>query len=59
VKTNGRITNAEYRKLAAVISKTAARDLDDLVEKGLLERKGERRGGTLCSQTEMRLLWDF
>ncbi|MFZ0829483.1 MAG: ATP-binding protein [Verrucomicrobiia bacterium] len=44
VKTNGRITNAEYRKLAAVISKTAARDLDDLVEKGLLERKGERRG---------------
>jgi predicted HTH transcriptional regulator len=44
VKTNGRITNAEYRKLAAVISKTAARDLDDLVEKGLLDRKGERRG---------------
>jgi predicted HTH transcriptional regulator len=40
----GRITNAEYRTLAGLTAKTAARDLDDLVSKGVLLRVGERRG---------------
>jgi predicted HTH transcriptional regulator len=44
VKTHRRITNSEYRNLASVTSKTAARDLEELVEKGVIERLGERRG---------------
>jgi ATP-dependent DNA helicase RecG len=44
VKTTGRITNREYRGLVAVTPKTAARDLDDLVAKGVFELHGERRG---------------
>jgi len=44
IKGTGRITNSEYQEIAGVIRKTAARDLDDLVEKGLLERMGEKRG---------------
>jgi len=43
-KKAGRITNAEYQKLAGVTRKTATRDLDDLVEKGVLTRMGEKRG---------------
>jgi ATP-dependent DNA helicase RecG len=44
IKVTGRITNSEYQELAGIIRKTAARDLDDLVEKGLFERMGEKRG---------------
>lgn len=44
IKGMGRITNSEFQKLTGAIRKTAARDLDDLVEKGVLERMGEKRG---------------
>ena len=44
VKANGRITNAEYQQLAETTRKTAARDLDGLVEKAVLQRVGEKRG---------------
>jgi predicted HTH transcriptional regulator len=44
VKQTGRITNSEYQQLAGVTRKTAARDLDGLIEKGVLERLGEKRG---------------
>ena len=44
VKQTGRITNSEYQELTGVIRKTAARDLDGLVEKGVLERVGSKRG---------------
>ncbi|MEW6602839.1 MAG: ATP-binding protein, partial [Nitrospirota bacterium] len=44
LKQKERITNSIYQKLTGVIRKTAARDLDDLVEKGVLERMGEKRG---------------
>lgn len=44
VKAHGRITNSEYQALAGVIRKTAARDLDDLVTKDILERIGLKRG---------------
>lgn len=43
LKTHRRITNSEYQKLAGVIRKTAARDLNTLVEKGIVERRGEKR----------------
>ena len=44
VRIKQRISNADYQKLAGVPRKTAARDLDDLVQRGVLERRGERRG---------------
>lgn len=45
LKTQGRISNTEYQKLTNAIKKTATRDLNDLVEKGLLERVGVRGPG--------------
>lgn len=44
LKANQRITNADYQELTGAIRKTAARDLDDLIQRGLLRRKGTRRG---------------
>lgn len=44
VREAGRITNAEHRRLTGAIPKTATRDLEGLVEKGLLARGGEKRG---------------
>lgn len=44
VKEAVKITNSEYQKLVGVTRKTAARDLDKLVEKGVLERVGTKRG---------------
>ena len=44
VQIGGRITNGEVRSLTGSGRKTASRDLDELVEKGLLERKGKGRG---------------
>lgn len=40
VKTNGRITNKDYRELTGVIIRTASRDLDDLVRKGVFKKVG-------------------
>ncbi|OGV56598.1 MAG: hypothetical protein A2X45_15365 [Lentisphaerae bacterium GWF2_50_93] len=40
VKSHGLITNAEYQKITGAIRKTAVRDLNVLIEKGLIERKG-------------------
>lgn len=44
VKHHGKISNADYQQLADTTRKTAARDLDNLVAKGVLERVGEKRG---------------
>jgi predicted HTH transcriptional regulator len=38
LKMHRRITNAEYREITGVTDRTAGRDLDDLVGKGVLER---------------------
>jgi len=43
LKTHRRITNSEYQKLTGLIRKTASRDLNTLVEKGIVERRGEKR----------------
>lgn len=40
----GRLTNSSYQALAGVTRKTATRDLDDLVKRGVLVRVGEKRG---------------
>ena len=40
----GLITSAEYADLARVSARTALRDLQDLVDLGLLEREGAKRG---------------
>ncbi len=44
VKRHGRITNADYQQLAQTTRKTAARDLEGLVVKGVFRRVGEKRG---------------
>jgi len=44
VKRTGRISNSEYQNLTGATRKTAARDLDDLVEKDIFARVGEKRG---------------
>ena len=54
VKTHARITNAEYRALTGAIKKTASRDLDDLVSKGLLARIGTTGRGTVYTLASKR-----
>jgi len=44
LKTKQQITNIEYRDMTAATPKTASRDLEGLVEKGILELKGKGRG---------------
>ena len=44
VKRVGRITNADYQKLAKTTRKTSTRDLDALVAKGVFRRVGQKRG---------------
>jgi hypothetical protein len=44
LKSNERITNADYQKLSGANRKTAARDLDVMVERGIVDRLGEKRG---------------
>lgn len=39
-RKTGRITNREYRTMAGITDRTALRDLDDLVAKGVLEKRG-------------------
>jgi len=44
VKKVGRINNSQYQQITGATRKTATRDLDDLVEKRVLMRVGEKRG---------------
>lgn len=44
VKSKGRITNADYQQIAGVTSKTALRDLADLVKRGVFHRVGTLKG---------------
>jgi predicted HTH transcriptional regulator len=44
VKSNARISNIECQNLTGATRKTTSRDLEDLVNAGLLIRVGERRG---------------
>ena len=44
LRSEGRLTSARYQEETGVSRQTASRDLEDLVEKGILERRGQRRG---------------
>ncbi|MFA6094064.1 MAG: ATP-binding protein [Elusimicrobiota bacterium] len=46
VREKGRIGNVEYQQLTKAIKKTASRDLDDLVKKGVLAKFGTTGRGT-------------
>lgn len=44
IRAEGRLTSGRYQELTGVSRQTATRDLEDLVKKGILEQRGERRG---------------
>jgi len=44
VKSHERITNAEYQRVTGAPQRTATRDLNELVQKGVLELEGRGRG---------------
>ena len=44
LKLNTSITNKKYLSLFDITDRTALRDLDDLVIKGLVQKKGEKKG---------------
>ena len=44
LKLNTSITNKEYQSLFDITDRTALRDLGDMVTKGLVQKKGEKKG---------------
>jgi predicted HTH transcriptional regulator len=54
VKSHGQITNAVYRSIAGVIRKTAARDLEELVSKGVFRQVGATGRGAHYVMAEKR-----
>ncbi len=54
VKAHARITNSEYQRLTETTRKTASRDLDDLVRKGILARVGTTGRGTAYTLPRQR-----
>lgn len=44
IKENGRITNSDYQKVNNVSERTALRDLEDLMLKKVVLKKGEKKG---------------
>lgn len=44
LKAQGSLSSAAYQKLTGASRQTASRDLDSLVEKGVVERRGRGRG---------------
>lgn len=43
IRANGAVTNQEYRDLTGISPRTAARDLNDLVDRGICEKVGQGR----------------
>ena len=52
IKRHRRITNADYQQLVKTTRKTATRDLDVLVVKGVFRRVGEKRGSHYVLSTK-------
>lgn len=44
LKEKGKITNSEYQQINDISARTAVRDLETLVTKGIFRRKGQRKG---------------
>ena len=44
IKEHGQISNAEYKTIAEISSRTATRELKELKEKGILAVEGSSRG---------------
>ena len=44
VKEKGKITNSEYQSLNETSDRTALRDLEELTEKGIFTKEGEKKG---------------
>ena len=44
VKEKGKITNSEYQMLNEISDRTALRDIEELTEKGILIKEGEKKG---------------
>jgi ATP-dependent DNA helicase RecG len=44
LKGHGRMSNADFQRVTGAIRKTAGRDLDDMVSKGIVEPRGRGRG---------------
>jgi len=42
LRMHGKMSNADYRQVSGTTKKTATRDLDNLVGKGIVERQGTR-----------------
>jgi len=43
-KKYGKITNSDYQKLCNVSERTALRDLDDLINRDVIKKEGEKKG---------------
>lgn len=46
IRSREQITNREYREITGIIARTASRDLEDLVDKGILRMVGKTGRGT-------------
>lgn len=46
VKQNGRILNKEYQQLTGVTDRTALRDLEELLTRGIVQKAGTTGRGT-------------
>ena len=44
IKENSKITNSDYQELNDISERTALRDLEDLMEKEVLLKEGEKKG---------------
>jgi ATP-dependent DNA helicase RecG len=44
VKAKGKITNSEYQEINEVTDRTALRDLEELIDKGIIKKTGEKKG---------------
>lgn len=51
--SDGRITSGKHQELTGVSRQTATRDLEDLVNKGIIIQRGERRGAFYVKAKEM------
>lgn len=54
LKVHGTLSNKDYQQVTGAAQKTATRDLDDLLRKGVLERRGTRGRGVTYNLAKKR-----